>query len=38
MIINRKFTPTLYADDTRLLCTHSNLEDYKKTEKQHLNT
>lgn len=33
MIINSKSTPTLYADDTRLLFTHSNLEDYKNDRK-----
>jgi hypothetical protein len=33
MISNSKSTPTLYADDTRLLFTHSNLEDYKNDRK-----
>jgi len=33
MIINSKSTPTLYTDDTRLLFTHSNLEDYKNDRK-----
>jgi len=33
MIINSKSTPTLYADDTRLLFTHSNLEVYKNDRK-----
>jgi hypothetical protein len=33
IIINSKSTPTLYADDTRLLFTHSNLEDYKNDRK-----
>jgi len=32
-IINNKSTSTLYADDTRLLFTHSNLEDYKSDRK-----
>jgi hypothetical protein len=32
-IINSKSTPILYADDTRLLFTHSNLEDYKNDRK-----
>jgi hypothetical protein len=41
MIINNKSTPTLYADDTRLLFTHSKLEDYKSDRKivfEYLNT
>jgi hypothetical protein len=33
MIIDTKPTPTLYADDTRLLFTYSNLEDYKNDRK-----
>jgi hypothetical protein len=28
-LFNSKSTPTLYADDTTLLFTHSNLEDLK---------
>jgi hypothetical protein len=33
MTINSISTPTLYADDTRLLFIHSNLEDYKNDRK-----